>query len=83
MQKMYVAELDYLIAKEDMIEETNFCSLEQRIIKGEYRLRPPLCPWEKRKGWKYPAEKRICEFMKGKRDEFVEKGSSEYINKMT
>jgi hypothetical protein len=66
-----------------MMEETNFCLLEQKIVKGEYGLRPPLHPWEKRKGWKHPAEKRILEFMKGERDDFVEEWNSEYINKMT
>jgi hypothetical protein len=80
---MYVAVLDYLVAEEEIIEEINSCLLEQQIVKGEYGLRPPLCPWEKRKGWKHPAKKRIQEFLRGKRDGGMEEWNSEYINKMT
>ena len=35
MSKMYVAVPDYLIAEEEMLEDINFCLLEQRIVKGE------------------------------------------------
>jgi hypothetical protein len=49
MPKMYVAVPDYLIREEEMTEEVNFCTIGQRSVKGEYGIRPPQCPWEKRK----------------------------------
>ena len=79
---MYVAVPDYLVAEEEMMEETNFCMLEQWFVEGEYAMRAPLRPWERRKGWKHPAKKRIQEYLRGKRNGFVEEWSSEYINKM-
>jgi hypothetical protein len=82
VQKMYVAVPDYLVAEEEMLEETNFCTLEQQYIKGEYAMRAPLHPWEKKKGWKHPAKKRIQEFLRGEREGFVEEWNSEFINKM-
>jgi len=45
-------------------------------------MRAPLRPWERRKGWKHPAKKRIQEYLRGERNGFVEEWSSEYINKM-
>ncbi|KIM73087.1 hypothetical protein PILCRDRAFT_15533 [Piloderma croceum F 1598] len=83
MSKMYVAVPDYLIAAEEMMEEINFCSLGQRIIPGEYSIRPPLRPWEKRKGWKHPAEREIVKFMNGEGDGFIEEWNEEYIDRMT
>ncbi|KIM79394.1 hypothetical protein PILCRDRAFT_10514 [Piloderma croceum F 1598] len=83
MLKMYVAVPDYLIAAEEMMEEINFCSLGQRIVPGEYSIRPPLRPWEKRKGWKHPAEREIVKFMNGEGDGFIEEWNEEYIDRMT
>ncbi|KIM79515.1 hypothetical protein PILCRDRAFT_10345 [Piloderma croceum F 1598] len=83
MLKMYVMVPDYLIAAEEMMEEINFCSLGQRIIPGEYGIRPPLRPWEKRKGWKHPADREIVKFMNGKGDGFIEEWNEEYIDRMT
>jgi hypothetical protein len=57
--------------------------LEQRIIKGKYGIRPPLCPWEKRKGWKHPAEKEIVRFMNGEDNSFIKEWNKEYIDRMT
>ncbi|KIM74353.1 hypothetical protein PILCRDRAFT_14501 [Piloderma croceum F 1598] len=74
---------DYLIAAEEMMEEINFCSLGQRIVPGEYGIRPLLRPWEKRKGWKHPAEREIGKFMNGEDDGFIEEWNEEYINRMT
>ena len=82
VRKMYVAVPDYLVAEEEMMEETNFCTLEQQFVEGEYAMRAPLRPWERRKGWKHPAKKRIQEYLRGERNGFVEEWSSEYINKM-
>jgi hypothetical protein len=83
MSKMYVAVPDYLIAAEEMLEETNCCSLEQRFVPGEYGIRPPLRPWEKRKSWKHPAEREISKFMNGEDDGFIEEWNEEYIDRMT
>ena len=83
MLKMYVMVPDYLIAAEEMMEEINFCSLGQRIVPGEYGIRPPLRPWEKRKGWKHPAEREIAKFMNGEGDGFIEEWNEEYIDRMT
>ena len=80
MLKMYVAVPDYLIATEEMLEETNCCSLEQRFVPGEYGIRPPLRPWEKRKSWKHPAESKV---MNGEDDGFIEEWNEEYIDRMT
>jgi hypothetical protein len=82
MSKMYITVPDYLIAAEEMLEEINFCSLEQRIIQEEYSIRPPLRPWE-RKGWKHPAEREIGMFMNGEDDSFIEEWNEEYIDRMT
>ena len=65
------------------MEEINFCSLGQRIVPGEYGIRPPLRPWEKRKGWKHPAEREIAKFMNGEGDGFIEEWNEEYIDRMT
>jgi hypothetical protein len=73
---------DYLVAEEEMMEEMNFCTLEQWFVEGEYVMRPPLHPWERRKSWKHPAKKRIQEYLRGEWNVFVEEWSSEYINKM-
>ena len=83
MSKMYIAVPDYLIAAEEMLEEINFCSLEQRIVQGEYGIRPPLHPWEKKKSWKHPAEREIGKFMNGEDDGFIEEWNEEYIDRMT
>ena len=69
---MYVAVPDYLITAEEMLEETNSCSLEQRIVPGEYS-----------KSWKHPAEREIGKFMNGEDDSFIEEWNEEYINRMT
>jgi len=82
MQNMYIAVPDYLVAEEEMMEETNFCTLEQWFVKGEYAMRAPLHPWERRNGWKHPAKERIQEYLRGERNGAVEEWSSEYINKM-
>jgi hypothetical protein len=57
--------------------------LVQRIVKEEYGIRPPLHPWEKRKGWKHPAEREIVRFMNGEDNSFIEEWNEEYINMMT
>ncbi|KIM71167.1 hypothetical protein PILCRDRAFT_17317 [Piloderma croceum F 1598] len=72
-----------LSPSEEMMEEINFCSLGQRIVPGEYSIRPPLRPWEKRKGWKHPAEREIVKFMNGEGDGFIEEWNEEYIDRMT
>ena len=82
MSKMYVAVPDYLIAAEGMLAEINFCSLEQRIVQGEYGIRPPLRPLKKRKSWKHPAEREIGKFMNGEDDSFIEEWNEEYIDRM-
>jgi hypothetical protein len=82
VRKMYIVVPDYLVAEEEMLEETNCCTLEQWYIKGEYAMRAPPHPWEKKKGWKHPARKRIQAFLRGKREGFMEEWNSEFINKM-
>jgi len=83
ISKMYVAVPDYLIAEREMLDEMNFCSLGQRYVKGKCGMRPPLRPWEKRKGWKHPAEREIVKFMNGEGDGFIEEWNEEYTEMMT
>ncbi|KIM74940.1 hypothetical protein PILCRDRAFT_14004 [Piloderma croceum F 1598] len=81
--KMYVAVPDYLIAEREMLDETNFSSLGQRYVKGKCGMRPPLRPWEKKKGRKHPAEREIVKFMNGEGDGFIKEWNEEYIDRMT
>jgi hypothetical protein len=56
-----------------MLNETNFCSLKQKYLKGECGIMLLLHPWKKRK------EREIVKFINGKDDSFIK----EYIERMT